>query len=238
MIYTQRKLESLLKIYGKVVLPYRARLSPLAQDWVKAKKIAIGYSDDQSNSENAVGAITTGALTTGALTTGALTTGAIALGQASAVGFSGTAVTGNRGGFVWWCDGPCGPSKAALMSLEREVNLKPMDIAQQESSTVDAIKKIATSIKTNQISGAIVLVKTGAVAGVFANRCPSIRAITGTCIDAVDQGMRLVGANVLIIEHPYKSLSQTKTLATRFVKSTWTLSDDVKQQLQEMSSCA
>lgn len=210
MIYTQRQLESLLKIYGKIVLPYRARLTPLAQDWVRSKKIAIGYSDDQAK--------------------------VVTAGQAVAKG-SASPVSVNPGGFVWWCDGPCGPSKAALINLEREVNLKALDVAQHESSTVDAIKKIAKSIKSNQIAGAILLVKSGAVAGVYANRCPSIRAINGTCIDAVDQGLRLVGANVLIIEHPYKSLSQTKTLATKFVKTTWTLSEDTKRSLGEMSSC-
>lgn len=215
MIYTQRQLESLLKIYGKIVLPYRARLTPLAQDWVRSKKIAIGYSDDQAK---------------------VIAPNGIAKGQATA-GASAAAVSANPGGFVWWCDGPCGPSKAAIINLEREVNLKPLDVGQNDSSTVDAIKKIAKSIKSNQIAGAILLVKSGVIAGVYANRCPSIRAINGTCIDAVDQGLRLVGANVLIIEHPYKSLSQTKTLATKFVKTTWTLSEDTKRSLGEMSSC-
>jgi hypothetical protein len=45
MIYTARQLEQLLKAHGKVILPYRARLTPLAQDWVKQKRIAVAYSD-------------------------------------------------------------------------------------------------------------------------------------------------------------------------------------------------
>jgi ribose 5-phosphate isomerase RpiB len=212
MIYTQRQLESLLKIHGQIVLPYRARLSPLAQDWVQSKKIAIGYSDSDSS--------------------------AISHSSKPASIAEPTPAVSMTGGFGWWCDGPCGPSKAAIISLEREANLRMLDIPQHESNTVQAIKTIAQKLKTKEISGAIVMVKTGAAAVVYANRCPSIRAILGTCIDAVDQGLRLVGANVLVIEHPYKSLSQTKTLATRFVKSVRTLGEDTKRDLAELSTCA
>ena len=48
MIVTARQLEDLHRQNGgngQVVLPYRARLTPLAQDWVRAKRVALGYSD-------------------------------------------------------------------------------------------------------------------------------------------------------------------------------------------------
>ena len=45
MIFTQRQLDQLLKLQGKIVLPYRARLSPAARDWVRHNKVAIGYDD-------------------------------------------------------------------------------------------------------------------------------------------------------------------------------------------------
>src|SRR5204863_10046467 len=48
MIFTARQLEELHKTNGHIVLPYRARLSPMAQDWVRAKKIQLGYSDNAS----------------------------------------------------------------------------------------------------------------------------------------------------------------------------------------------
>ncbi len=43
MILTQRQLELLFKTHGKIVLPYRARLTPSAQDWVRHNKVAVGY---------------------------------------------------------------------------------------------------------------------------------------------------------------------------------------------------
>jgi len=45
MIFSARQLEDLLKRQGSVVLPYRARLTPAAQDWVRHNKIAVAYND-------------------------------------------------------------------------------------------------------------------------------------------------------------------------------------------------
>jgi hypothetical protein len=46
MVYTARQLEALLQSHGRIVLPYRARLTPLAQDWLRARKIEVVYADD------------------------------------------------------------------------------------------------------------------------------------------------------------------------------------------------
>ena len=48
----------------------------------------------------------------------------------------------------------------------------------------------------------------------------------------------LVAANVLVIEHPYKTLSQVKNLVSRFVRSRSELSDELKRNLAELASCA
>jgi ribose 5-phosphate isomerase RpiB len=45
MIYSARQLDQLHKAHGKIVLPCGARLTPLARDWTKLKKIAVEYSD-------------------------------------------------------------------------------------------------------------------------------------------------------------------------------------------------
>ncbi len=72
---------------------------------------------------------------------------------------------------------------------------------------------------------------------IYANRCPSLRAILGTCIESVDQGVNDLAANVLVIEHAYKTLPQVKNLLSRFVRGKRDLSEDVKRQLQELTSC-
>jgi hypothetical protein len=82
------------------------------------------------------------------------------------------------------------------------------------------------------------MVQNGAAAMVYANRCPSLRAVLGTCQEAVEQGVQLVAANVLVIEYPHRTLQQMKNMLARFAKAKRELSDEVKRELQELASCA
>lgn len=45
MIITQRQLERLAKSGGTIVLPYRARLSPLAADYARHRGLTLGYAE-------------------------------------------------------------------------------------------------------------------------------------------------------------------------------------------------
>src|SRR3954469_1319148 len=192
MIYTARQLEDLWKANGsngQVVLPYRARLSPMASDWIKSKRINIGYSDDSAvkvesklSKESAV--------------------------QAPAAG-----------SFLWWCDGPCGTAKAALSAQARESSLGQIDFLSEPAKLVAVIRKLAGEVKSNRAPGGLLMVNSAASALVFANRCPSLRAIVGTCLETVEQGIRDVAANVLIIEYPHKTLQQVRNLLSRFVRA-------------------
>src|SRR5262249_26868302 len=149
------------------------------------------------------------------------------------------AIGGISGGkWLWWADGPCGPAKAALATVSREANLQATEIAVDPKRMDETVKIIAKDVKAGRVDGGILLVNNGAHAMIYANRCPSLRAVLGTCIEAVDQGVRLVAANVLVIEHPYKSLQQAKTLLAKFVRGKRELSEDVKRQLEDLSSCA
>jgi hypothetical protein len=215
MIITARQLEDLHRQSGgngQVVLPYRARLTPLAHDWLRQRKLTVGYSD----------------ATPQKLPATATSTSNQPLAQASSGGAR----------FLWWCDGPCGPAKAAVTSLAREMPLAEASVGQSERDLVPAIKYLATEIKNGRVGGAVLLVKSAAPAGVLANRCPSVRAITGTCLDAIEQGVAQVAANVLIVEHPYKTLAEVRNLVGRFVKAQRPATEQIEQQLKELGSCA
>lgn len=209
MILTQRQLETMHNGNGRIVLPYRARLSPLAQDWIKKKRIEIGYADIETNITPKVGA-------TSRLPAQPPT-------QASH--------------FAWWCDGPCGPAKAAITNLARESNLSELQIPQETKATASAIKKLSEQVHSNQIDGGILLVKTGAVAMVLANRCTNLRAVLGTCLDSLEQGLQQIAANVLVLEHPYVTLMQARNLVTRFVKAKRRLPDDVNALIAQVANC-
>jgi ribose 5-phosphate isomerase RpiB len=214
------------------VLPYRARLTPLAQDWVKSKRVALGYSDvgKPGNGNAGVNLVSAIAPTSAAEPK----KDACCTKCAHDAGGCCSSATA----YLWWCDGPCGPAKAALTIYEKETGLKALDAQSGAAQIVPVIKRLAAEVKAGHATGGILMVQSGAAALVYANRCPSLRAILGTCMDAVEQGVQQVAANVLVIEYPHKTLQQMKNMLGRFVKARRELNEDVKRQLQELSSCA
>jgi hypothetical protein len=220
MFFTARQLETLHRDgggNGALVLPYRARLTPAAQDWVRTKKVAIGYSGDASatpfrgRSENAVSDAS----------------GAV----------EHKVESGATGTTLWWCDGPCGAAKAAITAQAKESALRALDLPPDAKQIVPVVRAVARELKAGTADGAILVVQNAAATMVFANRCRSVRAVVGTCLDAVEQGLRLVAANVLVIEHPHKALPQIKSMIARFSRAKRDLSPDVQRQLEELSTC-
>jgi ribose 5-phosphate isomerase RpiB len=230
VIVTARQLEDLYRANGSnghVVLPYRARLTPLAQDWVKAKRIALGYSDVGKPAGNGV-TISSATAPSGEATTADACCSKCAEHSGPCCGSSE---------FLWWCDGPCGPAKAALGTIDKESSLKPLDIQSTAAHIVPVVRKLAAEVKAGHAAGGILMVQSGAAALVYANRCPSLRAILGTCQDAVEQGIQQVAANVLVIEYPHQSLQQMKNMIARFARASRAPSEEVRRQLEELASC-
>jgi len=220
MIITARQLEDLHRQAGgngHLTLPYRARLTPLAADWVKSRKIVLGYSSVAAPAGSA-----------------SAEAPPLAVSRSS----DSSTASSPQSSILYWCDGPCGPAKAAVVAHEKQSNLWQLDKPADAREIVAVVKAIAAEIKAQRASAAIVFVQHGAGAMVFANRCPSLRAVLGTCLEAVDQGVLQMAANVLVIEHPYKTLQQVKNMIGRFVRGPRKLSDDVQRQLQELASCA
>jgi hypothetical protein len=212
MIVTARQLEDLHRIQGgngQITLPYRARLTPLAADYIRASKVVLGYSDASA-------------------TTTPVPVLPPAISQAA---------ESTPGAFLHWCDGPCGPAKAALSAISKETSLRAIDEPADVRRIVPVIKHLAGEIKASRAAGGILLVRSASSAIVYANRCPSLRAILGTCLDTVEQGLSLVAANVLILEYPYLTLQQTRNLIGRFVRGPRILGEDIRRNLAEVASC-
>jgi hypothetical protein len=215
MIFTARQLQELHKSNGHVRLPIGARLTPMASDWVRARSIAVAY--DEGPGPEGPGLAQSGA------------SGA----KPAPLGAGSRASAQNPGTILWWCDGPCGQAKAAIASQSRETFMQPFDA----KTIVFAVKHLAREIKADRAAAGILAVRSGAPAVVYANRCPSLRAILGTCREAVQQGLDQLAANVLIIEHPHQSLGQIRNLLGQFVRGRRNLSDEVKRELAELASC-
>jgi hypothetical protein len=226
MIFTARQLQALHSGNGgngQLVLPYRARLTPLAQDWIKQRKIVLGYSDVEVDPKSL--ASSNRDASAGATATSLASSREDAKPQAGG------------GTLVWWCDGPCGPAKAALLTQARESNHVTTEIGVDAKRIVEAVRVLASEIKTGRAAAGVMFVHSGATAMVLANRCPSLRAVLGTCLDAVEQGIKSIAANVLVIEHPYKTLPQVKTMLAKFLRTRQTLDHEIARQLQELGTC-
>lgn len=228
MFLTARQLEDLHRRDGRdgrVTVPYRARLTPLAADYVRVRKLVVGYGPEQTNGTGGTEAPST------PVGTNALST------ATSPSPTHGPFSDSKASGFLWWCDGPCGPVKAAVVAEEKQSALRALDIPADAGQIVQVIKRLSADVKSGSAAGGVLLVNNAARAMVFANRCPSLRAVLGTCLEAVEQGVRDMATNVLVIEHPHKTLQQTRNMLGRFLRAGRTLDEQVRRQLQEMASC-
>jgi len=229
MFYSLRQLEDLHKANGAnghIVLPYRARLTPLASDWVKARRIVLGYS---GNGQSAPAGPPTAQAPSAPL--------AVSQAVSSNAPAQATPPLATVD-YLWWCDGPCGAAKAAVAAQARESRIEPLDLPAEPKFLVAAIKQVAGAVKGGRASGGILLLQTGAAALVYANRCPSLRAILGSCRDAVDQGVRQVAANLLIVEHPHQTLQQVRNLLAVFCRGGQRMpGDEVRRAFEELASC-
>lgn len=209
MIYTARQLEDLHKANGHIVLPYGARLTPLAVDWARAKKITVGYGPDELVKSSS-----------------SKPTAATAPQQSPA------------GAYLWWCDGPCGAAKAAVGALARESSLSPIDLPSEAKRIACVVKSIAKSVSQNKSVGAALLVSSAGAATVFVNRCPSLRAVVGTTLESLEAAIAQVAPNVLIVEYPGKTFPQIKNLLSRFIRAKREVGEELNKQLAEVASCA
>jgi hypothetical protein len=213
MIFTARQLQDLHgrgEAKDEIVLPYGARLTPLAVDWARSKRLKIGYgSADLVESK-----------------------------QPARHEPAPTSAPAGVKTLLWWCDGPCGAAKAAISAQSRESSLSAIDLPAEATQLVPVIKRLASEVKAGRAGGGVLLVKGAAEAIVFANRCPSLRAVVGTCLESVEQGVSAVAANVLILEYPYKSLPQIRNLLARFARGPRNLGEETARQLKELAACA
>ena len=122
--------------------------------------------------------------------------------------------------------------------MEKEAPLKAMLLPPDRKWIVAVAKELASEIKAGRASAGVVVVQSAAAAAVCLNRCPTLRAVVGTCLEAVEQGLQQVAANVLVIEHPHKTLQQVKNMLGRFVRAgRRELPEEVRRHLQELSTC-
>jgi hypothetical protein len=195
-IITAKQLE---KLAGKVRLGPGARLTPLAADLVKQRKLVIERVDIKAS---------------------------------SAAGAPAAVASDN---WLWWMDGHCPIAEAVMQEFKDK--FAPLATRRQNAALVEAVRSISRKVREGQAAGGVIFVHSAAQANCFANRCGNLRAVLGTSDLAVEQGVKLLGANVMIVEYPMHGHRSMRALVERFLQTPRSNQPDVEAQLRELGSC-
>ncbi len=195
-IITAKQLE---KLEGKVRLGPGARLTPLAADLVKQRKLVVERVDIKAGSAAAAPA----------------------------------AVASDN--WYWWIDGNCPIAEAVMQEFKD--TFAPLSTRRQNAALAEAVRGIAKRVRDGQAAGGVIFVHSAAQANCFANRCSNLRAVVGTSDLAVEQGVKLLSANVMIVEYPMHGHRSMRALVERFLQTPRKNLPAVEAQLRELGTC-
>jgi hypothetical protein len=137
--------------------------------------------------------------------------------------------------WLWWIQGQC-PVVNKVVG-ERSSQLRTMAAARSGESLPAVVRELAQAVKTGQTAGGLLFVPSAARATCLANRCASLRAIVGTCGEAVEQGIRELGANVLIIEYPHHGPRSVSGMVDRMLGQKPEVPASVQRDLADLHRC-
>jgi len=137
--------------------------------------------------------------------------------------------------WLWWIDGAC-PAAQQVVS-ERSGQLRAMAMSRSQSSLGQVVRELASSIKAGSVDGGVLFVHNAARAMCFANRCASIRAVVGTCGEAVEQGVNEMGANVLVLEYPHHGHRAMAGMVDRMLQQPPRIPPAVQRELADLHRC-
>ncbi len=136
------------------------------------------------------------------------------------------------GSWLWWIDGRCSAVPGVVGQHPNQL------VASRARDLVSAIREIAVGVKAGRLAGGVLFVPSAARPACYANRCGVLRAAVGTCVQAVEQAVAELAANVLIVEYPYHDAQRMVEMVAAFLAAAGKPSAAVQRELKELSSCA
>ncbi|MDA8378884.1 MAG: hypothetical protein ACYCUV_02115 [Phycisphaerae bacterium] len=137
--------------------------------------------------------------------------------------------------WIYWMQGHCPSAARAIEQLRGKAVADVRTAASQQLPAV--IRAVAKEFAGGQTRLAVLFVPSAARAVCLANRCANLRAIVGTCRQAVQEGIELLGANVLVLEYPHHGFKSMDELVRLFLTSSGRAPKDVESQLTELAAC-
>ncbi len=148
---------------------------------------------------------------------------------------SASAMSGAPATWLWWADGACATVDGVVAA--RRDRLRAATAGRSSGALVQVIRDLAGAIQRHQVAGGVLFVASAAQAMCLANRCLNIRAVLGTCDEAVEQGVRELGANVLVIEYPSVGERSMAAMVDRFTAQLPQASAAMERILAELHRC-
>lgn len=137
--------------------------------------------------------------------------------------------------WAWWIDGRCPVVEKVV--TERAAKLRQITSSKASAQLASVVRELAAAIKSRHVAGGILFVPNAARAACFANRCASLRAVVGTCDQAVEQGVTELGANVLILEYPHHGYRSNAALVDRFIAQPPAPPASIERDLADLHRC-
>lgn len=119
--------------------------------------------------------------------------------------------------WLCWSEEKC-PSVERI-AVEFSQRLHRSSAKQAASSVGPVLVETLQQLQQGRIAGAVLFVRSAAVASVLANRHPAITAVVATNPAAVEQAIDKLAANVLIIESSYWGYKPMRSMVQQFIET-------------------
>ncbi len=134
--------------------------------------------------------------------------------------------------WLWWADGHC-PAVQSVTGKHRQ-RLRPSAAGRNASGLLQVVRDLKAGLADHSLTGGLLFVASAARAALLAYRCPGVRAVVGTCQEAVDEAIRDLGANVLIVEYPYTNEQKLASMVDAMLSRNPEASPHLERELAEL----
>ncbi len=155
--------------------------------------------------------------------------------SAAARGTDGRSSSADTTPWLGWIDGPC--SAAEGLAAHRAPHMSPASTARTPAALASVVRDLTGALLSRRVAGGVLFVQNAARAACYANRCASIRAVVGTCGEAVEQGIAELGANVLLIEYPHVGPRAMEAMVDRIMQRPPVAPPVAQRDLADLRRC-
>ncbi len=150
---------------------------------------------------------------------------------------SETAAHGTAQQTPWlaWVEGACPVANQVI--AERAAAFVGTSASHHNSALPQVVRDLSSAVQASRVAGGVLFVPNAARAMCYLNRCASLRAVVGTCGEAVEQGVIEIGANVLVIEYPHHGHRAMAAMIDRVMQSPPAAPASVQRDLAELHRC-